>query len=174
MIDLETMGTSHHSLIIAIGATFFNPLSEELGHQFYMNIDWQSGMDAGMEMDTATVKWWLQQSPEAIQSILEHGEDIDHALDEFSKFLKQDEKLDGSIKVWGNGATFDISILENAYNFDTPWDFYNTRDCRTVEDLAKGIVDRKDIERKGIHHNALDDSIYQAKYISKMIQALTR
>lgn len=52
------------------------------------------------------------------------------------------------------------------------WKFYSVRDCRTVEDMAQGLVCRKDIERRGDHHNALDDAVYQAEYISAMWKAL--
>jgi len=56
MIDLETMGTGPNSLVIAIGAVFFEPETGELGEEFYINIDWQSGIDAGLEMNADTVR----------------------------------------------------------------------------------------------------------------------
>ena len=71
MIDLETMGTGQNSLIVSIGATFFDPINETLGQNFYQNVDWQSGIDFGLEMDVETVKWWLTQSEEARKALFD-------------------------------------------------------------------------------------------------------
>ena len=56
---------------------------------------------------------------------------------------------------------------------EPPWKFWNVRDVRTVVDLAKPFRNlKKDYKRKGTHHNALDDAIFQASYVSDMTQAL--
>lgn len=175
MIDLETMGTGQNSLVIAIGAVFFDPDTGDLGEEFYTNIDWQSGIDAGLEINADTVKWWLEQNSTAIKAILAPGKQIDTALEYFYLWISANAKSPSYVYPWGNGATFDISLLENAYNKvgeRLPWKFWNVRDCRTVEYLAKGLVNKKDISFVGTQHNALDDAKYQATYISQMIQAL--
>lgn len=184
MIDLETMGTTPSAPILSIGAVFFDPLTGELGNEFFCNIDWKSAFQ-GRKVTPDTVKWWMTQSVEARGSLLSDKfiVNMSDALQELQTFIfKRCSGVDafgyGGVKVWGNGATFDISILENAfrqYKKRIPWHFTSVRDCRTVEDIAEpaGYI-RNDIQREGIHHNALHDAKYEAKYISYMVSGLLR
>lgn len=169
MIDLETLGTKPGAVVIAIGACFFEPTTGQIGEKFYQNIDWQSCVDKGCEIDVDTIHWWMQQSDEARQAILKPGDPLEFVLAAFSEWILQNTQ---TCYPWGNGATFDISMIEDLYDRCdnlSPWKFWNVRDCRTVEYMAKGLVDKKSVKREGTHHNALDDAIYQAQYISKMV-----
>jgi len=77
--------------------------------------------------------------------------------------------------VWGNGATFDISILEAAYRqrgIPIPWAFWNIRDVRTIAALAWPHVKKDHTEFVGVPHRALDDAKHQARYVSAMWQHL--
>jgi hypothetical protein len=173
MIDLETLGTGQNSVITAIGACMFEQDTQEIGQEFYMNIDWQSSIDAGLEIDVETIKWWLLQDKKAIDALFKISYPLSDVLREFTAFVTSNCNL--TPKVWGNGATFDITILENAYsavNQKPPWKFWNIRDCRTVEDISSDFINKSSIKREGTHHNALDDAIYQAKYVSAMIRKL--
>ena len=177
MIDLETMGTKPGSLILAIGATFFDSATELVEHKedgFYVNIDLQSGLDTGLTIDASTMWWWLGQSDAARARLLESDSvHIARVLVMLTKFLNSKGK---DVKVWGNGASFDITLLEIAYlkcNLEIPWKFWNVRDCRTVEDLASKVgINKEEFERKGTHHDALENAIYQAEYIGGMYRAL--
>jgi hypothetical protein len=64
-------------------------------------------------------------------------------------------------KVWCNGLSFDIPILDTAYRtckLATPWAYYNTRDYRTVvKSLDKGVLQSLRVEPT-IKHNALADA----------------
>lgn len=176
MIDLETLGTDQDSIFISIGATIFDLETSELGEQFYVNVDWQSSIDAGRTFTAATLKWWLKQSDEARQAILKDDcESLASALIKLSAFISEVKRP----VVWGNGATFDISMLENAYkalSLNIPWEFWNVNDCRTIARIAKALGVTKDDfpPLEGTAHNALDDAIYQAQYISGMHQAITK
>ncbi len=181
MIDLETMGIRRNSLIIAVGAVYFEPDPSvvggvNLGEAFYENIDWKSGIEAGMGLDVSTVKWWMTQSEEARKAVLAEGESLEQVLLGLVTFIEQAAGIK-NVKVWGNGSTFDISLLEYAYDllgWDSPWQFWNVRDCRTVEDLATGIFDKKTVTREGTAHHALDDAKHQATYVSRMINMLLK
>jgi len=166
MIDLETLGTKPNSVFIALGACQFEPSTGELGHSIYQRIDWNSAMQSELVVDADTIKWWMRQSDAARLELIEEGDQLNCALDVFKDWLTN------NCKVWGNGATFDISILEHAYKHNAPWKYWNVRDVRTVVDLAHGIVEKDDINFDGTAHNALDDATHQAKYVSAMWQAL--
>jgi len=52
---------------------------------------------------------------------------------------------------------------------------YNDRDVRTIVDLGRALLGfdpKKDMPFTGERHNALDDAIHQAKYVSAIYQAL--
>lgn len=173
MIDLETLGTKQHSIFISIGACRFNPHNGQIGDKFHQLIDWDSAVKAGRTVDGSTIKWWFQQSDAARKEVVRHGKPLMDVMKSFGKWVRQNP----ASKVWGNGATFDIAILENAYHelFGVlPWDCWNVRDVRTIVDLATGKISRDEMKFEGTQHNALDDAVHQAKYVSKMWQALRK
>jgi inhibitor of KinA sporulation pathway (predicted exonuclease) len=91
----------------------------------------------------------------------------------FSRWVKNHRKP----RVWSNGATFDIAILENAYRQlgyeeHIPWLYPHIRDVRTVCALAEGVVNKELFLFQGTPHVAVDDAIHQAKYVCAMWQAL--
>ena len=158
MIDLETLGIDYNSVFWSIGAVKFNLKTGEIKDKFYEIIDWQSSVEAGRTINVDTLKWWIKQSNHT--ELLKEGDSITNVLTDFSDWIPE-----GSC-VWGNGATFDIAKLEIAYtqlNIPIPWDFWNIRDVRTAVDLLK--INKEKYNFIGIKHNALDDALYQVKYL---------
>jgi hypothetical protein len=175
MIDLETLSTDKDAVILAIAAVYFDPLTGDLGDSFYTNINLQSSINAGRAIDASTLIWWMQQeglARDAVFSLNHTQPKLSEALQKFSDFFKND-----SLKVWGNGAIFDISILETAFKrckLPLPWKFWNVRDVRTVVDVGRlvGFDPKTNMPFQGVKHNALDDSKHQAKYVSEIIKAV--
>ena len=171
MLDLETMGNSADSAIVAIGAVEFNTQTSELGRQFYVVVDLQTSVQAGGVMDASTVLWWLKQSDGARKLFSEKGKSINEALTDFATWLNQCGAVD-DLKIWGNGAAFDNVILAGAYKrsgIQQPWQFRNDRCYRTIKGLYKEIKMR---ERVGVHHNALDDAISQALHLIDIFRVM--
>lgn len=167
MVDLETLGNGSNSAIIALGAVEFDPVTGELGREFYENIDAQSCVDFGLQMDVSTVMWWMQQSDEARAVFKKGGARLPAVLSQFGDWLPH-----GAV-VWGNGASFDNAILSNAYrkvHGEQPWKFWNDRCYRTLKTL------RPDVQfvRGGTHHNALDDAKTQAVHAVAILQAMEK
>lgn len=171
MIDLETLDTKPSAAFISIGACVFDPETGKVGATFYMRVDWASAMkDRTTGADT--LKWWMGQSDPARQEVLKDGESMEAMLQNFTLWVKENAP---NCKPWGNGAGFDITMLEDAYrqyDIQEPWTFWNVRDVRTIVELAHGIVEREDVVRKGLYHHALDDALHQAAYVSKMWKVL--
>jgi exodeoxyribonuclease VIII len=162
MVDLETLGSGSNSVIIALGAVEFDDTG--LGRTFYMNIDPQSCVDAGLKMDASTVMWWMQQSDEARAAFEKPGAPLELVLGEFSSWYPSGAAL------WGNGATFDNVILANAYRAlggKQPWAYWNDRCYRTLKSLYPHVK----MERSGTYHNALDDAKSQALHALKLLTA---
>lgn len=160
MIDLETMGKTGQAAILSIGIAIFN--ESGIKNKFYHKIDLQSCIDVGLKIDASTLIWWLQQSEQARKEFYseKEGFDIQTSLIYINKFLSEYE----DIKVWGNGANFDISILENAFNvcgIDVPWKHNNVRCFRTYKAMSPQIIS---IPEDRPAHNALEDAIWQAEY----------
>ncbi|MBI0921308.1 exonuclease [Escherichia coli] len=176
MIDLETMGKKSNAPIVVIGAVFFDPQTGEIGPTFYIVISLVDAMDTGAVPDGSTIEWWLAQSSEARSAILVDQVKLVDALIQFREFINEysDEKF---VQVWGNGATFDNTILRTSYerlNIPCPWRYYNDRDVRTIVELGKtiGFDARTVIPFEGVRHHALDDARHQAKYVTASIQKL--
>jgi len=172
MIDLETMATNDKgsdAAIVSIGAVLFDPRlgKVDVENTFYRELDW---LEQGRRCCPDTMRWWDSQDAKA-KSALEGIDDLVEVLEELSEFLPPDAK------VWGNGPTFDISILEDAYrqhDLQIPWKFWNIRDFRTVKDMYESQRGGLSKGMTGVKHNALDDAIDQAQYINYMWSKILR
>jgi exodeoxyribonuclease VIII len=173
MLYLETLGNSANSVIIAIGAVKFD--STGLGEEFYEVIDAESCVQDGLTMEASTAMWWMQQSDEARWAFKRSGVTLPQVLEKFVKFcgcdtirinadMRRVVDTTENMKIWGNGASFDNTILSNAYrktSIKQPWAFWNDRCYRTMKSLYPQVV----MARQGTYHNALDDAKSQAAHM---------
>ena len=179
MVDLETMGKKHNAPIVAIGAVVFDPATGSIGESFYKVVCLESSVNWGAVIDPSTVIWWLRQSSEARSAIVnDDAIPLLDALLQFREFVS-DNVAGGSKKaqVWGNGASFDNSILRSSYDCiaeDYPWEYWNDRDVRTMVELGQAISfdPKTTIPFEGSRHNALADAIHQARYVSAIWQRI--
>ncbi|KMH15590.1 hypothetical protein SM66_01841 [Klebsiella quasipneumoniae subsp. quasipneumoniae] len=179
MVDLETMGKKNNAPIVAIGAVVFDPATGSIGESFYKVVCLESSVNWGAVIDPSTVIWWLKQSSEARSAIVnDDAIPLQDALLQFREFVS-DNVAGGSKKaqVWGNGASFDNSILRSSYDCiaeDYPWEYWNDRDVRTMVELSQAISfdPKTTIPFEGSRHNALADAIHQARYVSAIWQRI--
>ena len=179
MVDLETMGKKNNAPIVAIGAVVFDPATGSIGESFYKVVCLESSVNWGAVIDPSTVIWWLKQSSEARSAIVnDDAIPLQDALLQFREFVS-DNVAGGSKKaqVWGNGASFDNSILRSSYDCiaeDYPWEYWNDRDVRTMVELGQAISfdPKTTIPFEGSRHNALADAIHQARYVSAIWQRI--
>lgn len=176
MIDLETLGTTADAVIISMGAVTFNldacvVFDELKSDSFYtaVNIDSQSNRHTS----GATLQWWDQQSLAAHRVFAEaaDGPPLVDALAALSVFIAKCNW--DKVVVWSNGADFDLPMLAHAYSqygVALPWKPYAGRCYRTYKNLpgARAIA----MQRQGLHHNALDDAIDQARHLCAIHAAL--
>ena len=180
MVDLETMGKKPGAPIVSVGAVFFDPASGMTGAENYQVINLESSMSFGARPDASTILWWLKQSPEARSAIVvDDTVGLVEALEQLLDFIAENA-ANGSknVQLWGNGSSFDCSLLEAAFELaDTPFPIphWNYRDVRTVVELGKavGLNARYDILFEGEQHNALAEARHQVKYVSAIWQRLT-
>jgi len=168
MIDIETLATTPDSTILTIGAQGFDPFSTKFTDVTYyrrLTTDSQEGRAVDYTPDTGTVAWWGKQTEEAQEEAMGDGPDrvdIKTALTELSKIAWTHSR------VWANGTTFDMVILEDAFReheIPVPWKFWEVMDARTIYKLtgAKAL---------GNNHNALADCVNQIDTLQKSILQL--
>lgn len=157
MIDIETMGTRSTSMIVQIGACYFDRKTGEIGDKFKVNVTYRN--DDGFTIDHSTINWWLGRDEKARLSIMGDAVYINEAVEMLSAFLKD------TTFVWSH-ATFDIPILLHAFDVcktNFPVHYTKMRDIRTLVDI-KNNNQRSSIAREGTHHDALDDCTFQVQY----------
>lgn len=175
MIDLETLGNKPTAPIVAIGAAFFDPATGNVGATFSVIVLLNSEMALGAVPDASTIIWWMMQSTEARAAICDsEAKSILVALHELNAFIKAN-RVGKSVKVWGNGASFDNVILRAAYhraNIQPFWNFYDDLDVRTIVEIGRrlGIDPKREIPFTGERHNALADALHQVQYVSTIFQ----
>jgi hypothetical protein len=171
MLDLETMGNSSNSAILSIGAVEFDLESGEIGREFYQKINLQSCLNAGLIVNGSTVMWWLQQSEVARKEVCKVGDNLYNSLSKLTTFMRC---LESDFQLWGNGARFDIGILEDAYFACKieilPWNFRSERDVRTLVSFAPEI--KEGYPFTGTEHNPIDDCKHQIGYCSAIWRKL--
>lgn len=177
MIDIEALGKNNKAPVVAIGAVFFDPVKNTLGPRFYEKITLESAMQMGGLPDASTIIYWLRQSSEARSEIIDATQHISLALRMFQVFLIEHSVSLNSLRVWGNGPTYDITILENAFRmcgFEVPWEFYRVRDVRTAVEFGRwdDFDPKRTLPFDGTPHNAVDDATHQARYVSAIVSRL--
>ena len=171
IVDLETGGTKPGAAIFSIGAVLVDLNTSDVTQFFYKRIDIDSACKHGL-LELSTMNWWAEQSASARAEALGDEQpdrmDFYDALEEFAQWYK----LSGSETIWGNGATFDISLIEHfllKFEIPIPWNFWDVRDVRTMIHLV-GRDLRDQVPFDGIPHHALHDAAHEAKYTSLMWQ----
>lgn len=167
MVDLETLATTEDSVIASIGACVMDLEKGTVGATFYMILEIQDQLNKGRIINADTLKWWISQDEKAKNLFHEKAKSPAHVLNTFSQWLKTVSPNSKELVVWGNGSTFDISILENAfrtYMIGIPWGYNGVNDLRT---FRRFVANNAKIENNGTAHHALDDAIAQANFVIK-------
>lgn len=169
MIDFETLHTLAHAAILSIGAVKFNE-QNIADDAFYRIITIDSNLAEGRGVSESTLGWWLKQDEKA-KAIFDAPNKVtlDLALAEFRAWFGTSHEAD-HVKVWSNGASFDIPMMAHAYgNQGTPWKFYNERCFRTIKNMQAAKNVPAPVNQGA--HNALYDAIAQAQHLQAIWKA---
>lgn len=179
MVDLETMDNVASSAIVSIGAVHCDLITGETGSTFYRVIDLKGQQKFGRTLNPKTIYWWLNQGDSARQALLIESKILlEDMCDKFNKWLWSLGPNPETIRLWGNGASFDNAILRHAYRQygkELNIEYWNDRDMRTIVGFYPRQLQekwRRSNLRTGYHHNALDDAKYQVKYCSDILKEL--
>lgn len=145
------------------------------------------------KIDQATMRWWMLQTPQAAREELfgavpsglkypayhftQKLHDYRSAMSAFFHYLDALKNAGAhKLEVMGNGDIFDIGKTELTWDalgisYDDvenpfPYQYWAIRDLREqirFTKIATGLDPKQFVKREGVHHNALDDAIFQAK-----------
>jgi hypothetical protein len=167
-------------VVLSIGVVEFFPdrwtpqSTEEdlIGKKFYSTFNLQSQIDQGRTISADTLGWWMNQGSEARRAAFMKGQEapqVSEVLLLLNDFIRQ---FPTPVALWGNGAAFDNVILTNLYNqfkIGPAYRFTSDSCYRTLKGLIPGVEPGK---RVGVHHNALDDAIFQAMHACALLNVL--
>jgi exodeoxyribonuclease VIII len=188
MVDIETMGTVPNGAIVAVGAVAFDAEkvyeSNDNGW-WYTVISLEENEKLGRKFSASTIKWWLQQSDIARESILSPDDDeLRIALNGLGNFIRTNTR--GKRGVWANGVSFDLAILRHAYaqlSIPIPWHYRQECCMRSIRHLLSYVsegcglgwrVQNNELTKPEVPHRAIDDAIAQAKLVRDFIQHVRR
>ncbi len=174
MVDIETLGSKENAVIISIGVMAFD-LDSDVTVSAKWNVIAESNYDRSI--NPKTVMWWLQQSKEAQDAlVIPEPIGLDDALLNLSKFFELHLTDKGG--VWANGATFDISILRNAFNqhsIPIPWQYRQEFCMRSLRHFGKKVGLVYSTYKEGnSNHDALADVEIQVRYVKDVYARLKK
>lgn len=165
MIDLETLGLGAGASIISIGAVIFTTDRVFLDQTFRCNVSRESCLTWGLKENRDTIAWWNDTDPDLLKSFESDAKSLPFALADLSAWLT----LQAAERVWSNGPSFDVAILEYTYrllHIPIPWKYNASRCCRTIYEIAG--IDPKSYpdDARGRAHDPVDDAIFQALVVT--------
>lgn len=173
MIDFETFATTPNAKVLSLGAVFCG--RDANGEIMTEEKEWffiPYGQESRFE-DPATVAWWKKQSAEAqkiFQTCNERGVGLGFFAAEFADWF---ESFGSDVRIWGNGALFDIAIMNNImdqFKIKKPWKYSNEMCYRTLSKMC-GVGYGKKFN--GTKHNALHDARFQMQCLQEWLGSKT-
>ena len=179
VLDLETLGTRPGCVILEIGACAVDPDTGRIAANFSRRLDEAFDGDRPFTEDMRkTIDWWHgPETAATYYTLIRRGSpgmfpakprDPRVDLTAFGEwFKKQTESCDPKrVRIWANGPSFDIAILQAAYDrygVGRPWICCQERCVRTA--LEQAAYERGSVSwlERGPRHRALNDARHEAR-----------
>lgn len=173
MLDLETLSTEHNAAILSIGITTLVTNSSQRPQSFYVKINPAdvSKPVYGFDISHDTMEWWKNQEAETRDEAFSGSSTVYESLTGLSNWITGVTEGKDFL-IFGNGATFDLTILRNAFdtlNIPVPFTQFQEHCYRTIKTMFPVIYAHaeKNHPRTG-KHNALEDARWQAKILEEI------
>jgi hypothetical protein len=181
IIDIETLGTRPRCPIIEIGACAVDPDGGVIFSNFSRRVCSAYSVESvravangskyfGWKIEADTAEWWLAEPEreETLRRILATPIVADNAdaLVAFIDWFHGVTDDATGVRVWGNGPTFDLSILSETLigaDIEVPWHHTWERCVRTALEMAGHERGSVAWEEPGPRHRALNDARHEAK-----------
>lgn len=190
MVDIETASSRSYAAILSIGAVIYDYAYPEVANPrehyrtFYINISLESCISHGLHVSGSTFYWWMSQSNEAREAIMNNTYPLSTALLEFYTFITKHfgsfQAMD-KLRVYAWPPQFDLNRIREAayackktnseYPLKVPWHYRQERDMRTVMDLIGEEVKTPE-QPEGTKHKALNDALAQMDCLCSALNTL--
>ena len=161
LVDLETLGVTADSAILAIGAVAFE--GDVVLGTFYETATLASNLKLGRKVDGDTVMWWVKQEDNVRLPLTPAWRDIQADIQAVVEAFDQWLNEHNAEEIWGNGAGFDNAFLMHVYaQVGKQWPFWKDRCYRTLK--ADSTVPKPET-RGATLHLALDDAVRQMHHL---------
>lgn len=180
MIDVETMGITTDTTVLAIGVVIFNPETGEFGQQrhYLPPVDGQGGT-----ISFDTIRWWMKTDAAKFAAMLEQDAKVGQPMDwdSISDDIAALTKAFNVDTIWANGIDFDIPILSAALertstsNPLAEFSYSQRRDVRQWKFAA--IHGGWEVPTRPVDlpkHDALADAIWQARVVCSLWAYLSK
>jgi hypothetical protein len=173
MIDIESLDTGPDCVILTIGAVLFDPKGVGIIERLELRPTIEDQTELfNRTINEDTLRWWSTQSEAAQEEALGDRDRV--SFSECMDILYKWCWKYNNGKVWSNGASFDIVVMESAWrNFKQlpPWNFWNIRDTRTIYDIT-GVKLKADGHVTS--HKAVEDAERQAIVVQQAYMKLIK
>jgi 3' exoribonuclease, RNase T-like len=174
MIDVETMGITSDTTVLAIGAVLFNPETGAFGAQrhYLPPIDGQGGT-----ISFDTIRWWMKTNPEKFAGMLNQDPKVGKAMDweAISDDILALTKVHNVDTIWCNGIDFDLPILNAALDRTSTsnplegFKYYQRRDVRQWKLAAEHSGWESPTRPPELpKHDALADALWQCQVVCSL------
>lgn len=169
MIDIETLSTSSTAPILQIGFAIADASGIHSSGKVTIPVE---EIDFLLyPISGETLKWWLSQKKEAIDSVFfptqANGEinTLAGALMTLTSVIDTAQVEYMNMTVWANHPQFDIAILANAYETEQVplpiYPFYKVADYATLRDMFQVMPKTTNL----LPHDAESDCVYQLSHL---------
>ena len=173
VIDLETLGRKPGCPVLEVGVALVQANGTGYGRAFFPNLREQIDL-MGAKPDAETIMWWM--SPALTRARDRQVEEFERSgsyatatiLMRLNSFVVE-HRGSRDLRVWGNGASFDLGILKELYDCASVkpfWEFWEERDLRTLVDLAGG---KPDVGENDLPHSGVADAIHELEILRRVL-----
>lgn len=173
LLDWETLDTRPEAVVLSCNLMQFDPSSgtehEQLQITFAAALI-EEQVRAGRTMSSSTLEFWMSQGQKAREGLYEGKRpfSMSQGLGTMRDFVSRISKvaLNADARVWGNGADFDIAILNSLcaqFKAPNPFRYSASRCARTV---MAAYSDLRVYAPMNLAHHPYHDNLAMAQSLS--------
>lgn len=158
VIDIETLGRRNDAAVTQVGIVIADENFDVLD-SYLIQVTPDAWNTCDRTFTGETLLWWMEQkntptSKKPTHIVHSYKYLVDKLYQIFDRYNTEDTTI------WTEGLMdlFCIKDLCEYFDMNTPWEFWQPRDIRTVKDFIK---EWKTFENN--NHNALDDALNQLR-----------
>lgn len=158
VIDIETLGRRNDAAVTQVGIVIADENFDVLD-SYLIQVTPDAWNTCDRTFTGETLLWWMEQKNTPTSKKPTHiVHSYKYLVDKLYQIFDRYNTEDTTIWTKGTMDLFCIKDLCEYFDMNTPWEFWQPRDIRTVKDFIK---EWKTFENN--NHNALDDALNQLR-----------